>query len=91
MPPNREDRLHRPRLARHHSQGPEDPLATKKVAVKAGRGAKVKIDAAQGLRNAALRPLAGLAIKVGVVYQTKNSAGKKIVTTKTIYLHVPRS
>jgi hypothetical protein len=72
-------------------KGHKITLATKKVAVKAGRSAKVKINAAPGLRNAALRPLAGLAIKVGVVYQTKNSAGKKIVTTKTIYLHVPRT
>jgi hypothetical protein len=72
-------------------KGRKITLATTKVAIKAGRGAKVKINAAQGLRNAALRPLAGLAIKVGVVYQTKNSAGKKIVTTKTIYLRVPRT
>ena len=70
-------------------KGHKITLATRKVAIKAGRSAKVKINAAHGLRNAALRPLAGLAIKVGVVYQTKNSAGKKIVTTKTIYLHVP--
>ncbi len=72
-------------------KGRKITLASKKVAFKAGRSGKVKIDATPGLRNAALRPLAGLPIKVGVIYQTKNSAGKKIVTTKTIYLHVPRT
>jgi Bacterial Ig domain len=66
-------------------------LISQKVAMKTGKSGKVKLNATRGLKNAALRPLAGLPIKVIVAYQTKNSLGKKVATAKTIYLHVPQS
>jgi Bacterial Ig domain len=72
-------------------KGRKITLLTQKVSMKTGKSGKVKLNAARGLENSALRPLAGLPIKVIVAYQTKNSLGKKVATAKPIYLHVPQS
>jgi hypothetical protein len=66
-------------------------LVSQRVTMKTGKNGKVKLNAGPGLKNAALRSLAGLPVKITVAYQTKNSVGKKVATAKTIYLKVPRS